>query len=200
MSESESPAAIRNACAILRDEIRQSPDAAAFLVEQILAARENDSVLDTKVNPGFARFIGWRTLETVLRPWIESFAEWRDDVSWIKPYCPFCGSLPAMAQLVRTKKGRERLLSCGCCRSRWSYPRTGCLFCGNNDQDKLEILELEREEPFRIDVCRECSGYLKTYAGEGEEELLLADWSTLHLDILAVQEGFQRRAGSLYEL
>jgi FdhE protein len=64
----------------------------------------------------------------------------------------------------------------------------------------LEILELEREERFRIDVCRDCNGYLKTYTGEGEGELLLADWTTLHLDILAGREGFQRRADSLYEI
>jgi hypothetical protein len=33
-----------------------------------------------------------------------------------------------------------------------------------------------RAEPaLRIDYCPECSGYLKTYLGEGEESLLLAD-------------------------
>jgi FdhE protein len=105
-----------------------------------------------------------------------------------------------MAQLRRTGKGRERYLSCGCCGTRWNYQRTGCPFCGNPDQDKLEILELEEEKDFRIDVCHSCNGYLKTYTREGDEDLLLADWSTLHLDVLARQQGLQRRSNSLYEL
>ena len=200
MSETESPDKVNDACALLRDEFCQSPDTAARLVEQIASNRDEDLVLETQVNPGFARFICWRALETVLRPWIGNFAQWRADFMWGRQYCPFCGSHPAMAQLARTKKGRERMLTCGCCKSQWSYQRTRCPFCGNYDQDKLEILELEREEHFRIDACRDCNGYLKTYTGEGQEELLLADWSTLHLDILAGQEGLQRRADSLYEI
>ncbi len=61
-------------------------------------------------------------------------------------------------------------------------------------------LRLPQEENFRIDVCRECNGYIKTYLSEGDEDILLADWSTLHLDVIASQQGLQRRANSLYEL
>jgi FdhE protein len=52
----------------------------------------------------------------------------------------------------------------------------------------------------RLDVCRACDGYLKTYAGEGREELLLADWTTLHLDAAARGRGLSRRGASVYEL
>jgi FdhE protein len=199
-SESESTAEAQRACTTLLDKFRQAPGEAALMVEQMVAGGDECAAPDPEANPGFARFLCWRALEAALRPWIASFTRWRGDDLWGRHYCPFCGSHATMAQIARTSKGRERLLSCGCCRSRWSYQRTRCPFCGNYNQDKMEILELDGEERFRIDVCRDCNGYLKTYTGEGEEEVLLADWSTLHLDILAGQEGLQRRADSLYEL
>ena len=52
----------------------------------------------------------------------------------------------------------------------------------------------------RIDYCDACSGYLKTYDGEGSESVLLADWTSLHLDVIALERGLVRAAGSLYEL
>ena len=51
-----------------------------------------------------------------------------------------------------------------------------------------------------IDYCEACGGYLKTYDGEGNESVLLADWTSLHLDILARDRGLKRRAASLYDL
>ena len=45
-----------------------------------------------------------------------------------------------------------------------------------------------------------CGGYLKTYAGQGSESVLLADWTSLHLDIIARDRGLMRCAGSLYHL
>jgi len=56
------------------------------------------------------------------------------------------------------------------------------------------------EGGLRIDYCEACGGCLKTYNGEGNEGWLLADWTSLHLDILARDRGLKRLAGSLYEL
>ena len=50
--------------------------------------------------------------------------------------------------------------------------------------------------PFREERVRN----LKTYLGQGEEELYLADWTTLHLDVLAGERGLVRRGATLYEL
>jgi len=41
---------------------------------------------------------------------------------------------------------------------------------------------------------------VKTYTAEGDEELFLADWPTLHLDLLARGRGLRRLGTSLYEL
>ena len=185
---------------VLDEEIKRLPDTAIAVIKQVASGAEVSLEIPTPFSSGLARFLGWRAMERVVRPWRESLALWLADAGWSQAYCPLCGEQPAMAQLVRTQKGRERFLSCGCCGTRWRYLRIACAFCGNNDQDKLEILELEQEEDFRLDVCRECNGYLKTYINEGNESLMLADWSTLHLDVIAAEQGLQRRAHSLYEL
>ena len=39
-----------------------------------------------------------------------------------------------------------------------------------------------------------------SHAGTGSESLMLADWSSLHLDIIAGDRGLQRLAASLYTL
>lgn len=41
---------------------------------------------------------------------------------------------------------------------------------------------------------------MKTYDGQGNESLLLADWTSLHLDLLAHRSGLKRQAMSLYDL
>ena len=61
-------------------------------------------------------------------------------------------------------------------------------------------MAVEGEGGLRIDYCEACGGYLKTYNGEGNESVLLADWTSLHLDILARDRGLKRRAASLYDL
>jgi FdhE protein len=129
-----------------------------------------------------------------------AFDAWRDEEQWLRRYCPMCGSLPAMAQLVGVDPGRWRLLSCGCCSTRWRYRRIGCPFCESADDHQLSALAIEGEKYLRIDYCQFCRAYLKTYDGEGNETLFLADWTSLHLDVIARDRGLKRLASSLYEL
>lgn len=51
-----------------------------------------------------------------------------------------------------------------------------------------------------LQTIRNCQAYLKTYDGEGDEAVLLLDWTSLHLDVVAHDRGLRRRAASLYEL
>ena len=133
-----------------------------------------------------------------LRPVVNAFDDWRDEERWLRRYCPTCGSLPAMAQLVGVDPGRMRLLSCGCCGTRWQFKRTGCPFC-EADSQRLASVTIEGEPGLRIDHCESCGGYLKTYDGQGNETLLLSDWSSVHLDVIAHDRGLKRLAASLYE-
>jgi FdhE protein len=105
-----------------------------------------------------------------------------------------------MAQLVGADQGRRRFLCCGCCGTRWQYLRTGCPFCQNAEDQRLAILKVEGEGGLRIDYCKSCEGYLKTYDGEGSETVLLADWTSIHLDVAACDRGLKQLAASLYEL
>ena len=150
-------------------------------------------------SPGLLRYLGWTAMARHLAPVVIAFAAWRDEERWLRSICPTCGSPPAMAQLVGRDPGRMRLLSCGCCRTRWQYSRTGCPFC-EADARRLTTLALDGEGGLRIDSCDLCQAYLKTYDGEGSEAVLLADWTSLHLDVFAHDRGLKRRAASLYEL
>jgi len=154
----------------------------------------------TPTHPGLLQYLGWTVLSRYLKPVVNAFKNSRDDERWLRNYCPTCGSSPAMAQLVGTDPERLRLLSCGCCHTLWRYRRTGCAFCETAEDHRLEVLAVEGEYGLRIDYCEACGGYLKTYNGEGSEDLLLKDWTSLHLDVVARDRGLKRLGMSLYEL
>jgi FdhE protein len=147
---------------------------------------------------GVLQYLGWTVLSRYLSLVVAAFANWRDEERWLRSYCPMCGSPPAMAQFVGIDPGRFRLLCCGGCTTRWRYRRTQCPFC-ERDEHRLAGLVVEGI-PLRIDYCEACRGYLKTYHGEGSEDVFLADWTSLHLDIVSRDRGFQRFSGSLYQL
>jgi FdhE protein len=148
--------------------------------------------------PGLLRYLGWTAMTRYLRPVVNAFDGWRDEDRWRRRHCPTCGSLPAMAQLAGADPGRKRLLACGCCGTRWQFKRTGCPFC-ETDSQRLSSVTIEGEPGLRIDHCESCGGYLKTYDGQGNETLLLSDWSSLHLDLIAHDRGLKRLAASLYD-
>lgn len=149
---------------------------------------------------GLFRYLGWAVLVRYLAPVVSAFDAWRNEERWLRNYCPTCGEPPAMAQLTGTDTSRLRKLACGRCKTRWRYRRTGCPFCDVQDEHRLAVVAVEGEGGLRIDYCERCDGYLKTYDGEGSESVLLADWTSLHLDIIARERGLKRMAASLYTL
>ena len=177
----------------LDTELRREPQVSRRIADFLLG----DETL-TPPFPGLLRYLAWTAMARFLRPVVNAFDGWRDEERWLRRYCPTCGSLPAMAQLVGVDPGRMRLLSCGCCGTRWQFKRTGCPFC-ETDSQRLASVTIEGEPGLRIDHCESCGGYLKTYDGQGNETLLLSDWSSLHLDLIAHDRGLKRLAASLYE-
>jgi FdhE protein len=180
---------------LVESELRGDPDAPRRAVAWLL-----DRDVYASANPGLLRYFGWTVLAHHLSPLVDAFAYWREEECWLRSYCPTCGSRPSMAQLVGADPGRLRLLSCGRCKTRWRYRRIGCPFCENRNYDRLTVLLVEGEGGLRIDYCEGCRGYLKTYDGEGSEEVLLADWTSIHLDTVARDRGLIRSAASLYEV
>jgi len=153
--------------------------------------------------PGLLQYFGWAALRRYLDPILLAFSNWWQDGQeerWLRSYCPTCGASPAMGQLVGIEPGRVRHLLCGRCGTRWRFRRTGCPFCEITDDHRLAVLDIEGEAGLRIDYCTSCRGYLKTYNGQGNETLLLADWASLHLDVLAQDRGLKRLAASMYDL
>jgi FdhE protein len=179
----------------LDTELRREPQVSRRIADFLLG----DETLRPPF-PGLLRYLAWTATARFLRPLVKAFDAWRDEEQWLRRYCPTCGSLPAMAQLVCVDPGRLRLLSCGCCSTRWRYRRIGCPFCESSDDHRLSALAIEGEKYLRIDYCQFCRAYLKTYVGEGNETLFLADWTSLHLDVMARDRGLKRLASSLYEL
>lgn len=181
----------------------EAADVSAQLLEDDAARRVVEWLLGDDswepVHAGLLRSVGWVTVSSALGPLVQAFAGWRDEERWLRRYCPTCGALPAMAQLVGVDPGRRRFLACGRCASQWRFGRTHCPFC-EAESHRLASVGVEGEGGLRIDYCEECRGYLKTYNGQGDEGVLLADWTSLHLDLVARERGLKRLAGSLYDL
>lgn len=178
----------------LAAELRARPDGPRLVADWLLG----DAELEPSA-PGLLRYLGWTAMARYLGPIVGGFAGWRDEEKWHRKYCPTCGSAPTMGLLVGVDPGRQRFLCCGGCRTRWRYRRTQCPYC-ENDAQRLSVVAIDGEGGLRLDVCEECKGYLKTYDGQGNEAVLLADWTSLHLDLLARDRGLKRLAASLYEL
>jgi FdhE protein len=168
-------------------------------VQAIDWVRSGDSEDATPPAAGLLRVLAWAAIRRTLAPVLKSYAELRKDEDWMRAYCPVCGAPPPLAQ-VPPEGGQPRMLACCYCLTSWQFRRIGCPFCDNDDQNQLSVLTIEQEPLFRLDTCRACNGYLKTYLGSSDLELHLSDWSSLHLDILARQHNLERKGASLFEI
>jgi FdhE protein len=131
-----------------------------------------------------------------IRPSIEAGVEQLrselDPETWLKGYCPICGSLPSLS-LLKEETGKRYLL-CSYCGYLWRIDRLLCPFCNNREQGSLHYFYGEGEESYRIDLCDKCNQYIKTADLRRIEEFdpILEDLATLHLDILATQKGYKK--------
>ncbi|MCX5857389.1 MAG: formate dehydrogenase accessory protein FdhE [Deltaproteobacteria bacterium] len=134
-------------------------------------------------------------LEESLRPSLEVVAQkYTDRIArsgWSEGYCPICGKEPKIGQ-IRGEDGR--FLFCNQCGFEWHYLRIKCPFCGNEEQQSLAYFTVEGDEQYRVDVCNECKRYIKIVdfrESKREPNLDVEDIATLHLDILANEEGYE---------
>ena len=157
-----------------------------------LIRQENSAVKEfceaRALNEPLTRKIIWGTVEKLIPAELKL---WERE-EWQENFCPICGRRPVMAWLKKLNEGRARYLLCGGCRTLWNWRRVGCPYCGNLDLEKIRILEVDDKQTVRLDVCEVCSCYLKTYGEDDEENIYLRDWTTLHLDLLAEEHGFQK--------
>lgn len=197
VAEGAVPPAIAASAKAIRTAFAEEPAVAEEVVRWLVRGAPEAGA---PAEAGLLRFLGWAVLRRVLAQVVAGFDLERDGGRWRRGACPTCGSPPTMGALVPVADGRARHLACGCCGTRWGFQRVACPFCGNEEADRLALLEVQQEPTLRLEVCEECKGYLKTYTGDGDAELFLSDWSTLHLDVLARDRGFRRLGASLYDL
>jgi FdhE protein len=134
-------------------------------------------------------------LEESLRPSLEIVAQKYAGViaryGWSEGYCPVCGKEPKIGQ-IRGEDGR--FLFCNQCGCEWHFLRIKCPFCSNEEQQSLAYFTVEGDEQYRVDVCNECKRYIKIVdfrESKREPNLDVEDIATLHLDILANEEGYE---------
>jgi FdhE protein len=134
-------------------------------------------------------------LEIPFKTALENFAKTLDGEmfpEWQESLCPVCGSRPGMAEL--SGEEGKRLLSCSACYFRWAFKRIKCPSCGSEDADSFSYFTAG-EGPTRVDTCKACSRYIKTRdsrKGNVDVPLEVEDLLTIHLDLLASREGFER--------
>lgn len=134
--------------------------------------------------------------EESLRPELENIAEKYSTVvkkaGWSEGYCPICGKEPKIGEIREDEDGK-RYLFCHQCGFKWQFLRIKCPFCGNDEQHSLAYFAVEGEERYRVDVCNKCRRYIKIVElPKSSEELNLdvEDIATLHLDMIAYDEGY----------
>ncbi|MGI9075785.1 MAG: formate dehydrogenase accessory protein FdhE [Gemmatimonadaceae bacterium] len=122
--------------------------------------------------------------------------------TWMRGYCPICGAWPSLAELRGLE--RNRRLRCGRCASDWLLPVLHCPFCAEVRHDQLASLLPEGEQQTRrVDVCKTCNGYIKTFSvlrPMSLSSLLMQDLQSVELDIVAQERGYARPSSPAYPL
>lgn len=134
-------------------------------------------------------------IEESLRPALEQVVARHGDAvtkaDWSEGYCPICGREPKIGEI----RGEEetRYLFCNQCGFQWSFRRIRCPFCGNEEQQTLAYFTIEGDERYRVDVCNACKRYIKIVdfrETNRKVDMDVEDIATLHLDMLANDEGY----------
>lgn len=147
------------------------------------------------IEPGLLIFIA----RTISLPFLTAHADLfksylaEKDSAWLRPFCPLCGNVAAMARLE--KETGQRHLWCPICHTEWIYIRNQCAYCVNEDPQGIRYFFDENDSLYRVYVCDRCKRYLKTidenkYAFIHPLTMALEDLITNYLDEIAVKEGF----------
>jgi FdhE protein len=133
-------------------------------------------------------------LNHAVKPFMKLYARkvsaFFDPEQWLKGACPVCGGRPSLALLE--KEGGKRYLYCGMCEVRWRIQRLGCPYCPSKES---RFFNVEGKEQYRVYYCDNCHGYIKTINeakrfDSSNLDLFWEDINTVHLDLLAMQEGY----------
>jgi FdhE protein len=184
----------------LAGNVKQAQQTSAEEALAVFLAALNDdrAALDLRASGTGATPEGLRTLAQLLpMPYLHACARhWASlkGRTWSQGYCPVCGAWPAFAEIRGVERARH--LRCGRCGAGWPMPALACTYCATTDHDTLGTLVVDdRKSRFTLDVCRGCSGYLKsctTLQATPSDEVLAIDLASVEFDLAAVERGFLR--------
>jgi FdhE protein len=145
--------------------------------------------LTKEVSPETFGFIFNYAVKPFMKLYAGKVAVFYDPEQWHKSTCPVCGAKPTLALLTREDK--RRYLYCGMCETRWRFRRLGCPYCSSQESKFFTVNGMDR---YRVYYCDSCHGYIKTVNEsmciDNNPDLFWEDINTIHLDLLAMQEGY----------
>jgi FdhE protein len=133
-------------------------------------------------------FIISRPFFLMLNELSENNEEFRDDGR-----CSVCGGTPSLSYITGDNR---RKLSCSFCGNEGFYRRIGCPVCLNADTSLLDIISADGEKGCRVDTCKRCGSYIKTF----DESIIvkqgtdMSDVLTMPFDVVAQERGFYRKS------
>jgi FdhE protein len=113
------------------------------------------------------------------------------DLTWSKGYCPVCGAWPGVS-FWKEQEGR-RFLNCSVCGHEWSFMRTKCPFCENDDNSQMELVFSEDRKFEHAELCHVCKRYI---VGLDTRDMIaiphpsVAPLGLIYLDFLVQERGF----------
>ncbi len=123
-----------------------------------------------------------------------------DEKIWPHGHCPYCGS-PALLSYLTEKEGK-RMNACATCLATYRTARIQCPYCLEEKQDNLTYFASDTDANCHVSLCKKCQLYIKIIDVREHEvfapHALLDDFATLTLDILAIQQGAEKGALSLW--
>ena len=164
-------------------------------------ARDQNAIRQGALQRGLAPDLVWLVAELAVSPLAHlleqsllaspSDAVTRAGDEWGHGYCPACGSWPALAEVV----GSRRILRCSFCAAGWELPSYACIYCGEDGEAFVTAAPDEERKDRRLEVCSACGGYLKTVDTAELSPfplLAIADLETMDLDVAAMEKGYAR--------
>ncbi len=149
------------------------------------------------LDPGLVTVLAQNALKPALHALHDQLAPLVKGAFWNRGVCYVCGAAATLGELQENDQVKH--LRCGSCGADWRFRRLTCVYCGNEDHKTQQSLFADEEqERMRVEVCDLCRGYIKVipaFSPTPPEMLAVEDLATLHLDFIAQEQGYSRRAG-----
>jgi len=116
------------------------------------------------------------------------------DANYLGSTCPACRGLPQAAVLRPEGEGASRYLLCSFCLCEWSFRRTVCVWCGEEDKEKLPRYSNEEWPHVHVEACDTCKRYLKAVdmSLDGLAVPLVDEAALAVLDVWAGDRGYSK--------